>query len=629
MVPNLTGVVLEGKYKLTQPLGEGGMGFVYAGEHATLGRPIAVKFLRPELASDPNALARLRQEAVAASSIGSPHIVEVLDLGTAPGGAPYIVMEFLRGRSLAALLAESPMLPTPRIANIVCQTLLALQGAHARGIVHRDLKPENIFLADTGEGDFVKLLDFGVSKVRGELSSSNLTQTGAVLGTPRFMAPEQAAGLRNVDHRVDIWATGVVLYRALTGRYPYDADNYNALLAQILMASPPAPRLLRPDLDPTLELAILTALARDPAARFPSADAFRQVLAPYASGGSGSTVQPAGAVPAPYPPAGPSGGWTPMPPGTPPGWTPMPSGAPAGWTPMPTGPSAGGGPYPGPAGAAYGMPGQVATGAGTPMVPGTWASVPGVAPAASVAVSRSGGRRTLGFVLGIGAAAAIGVTVWFIAAPPWADGSGGRPAATTATTTAADRNPAGGPAVPATEATGLPPTAPSIPSPGSIRVDSPGTPVAPQVPPPPATEATPDAGAEPPTTPFGQVITDPAVLQALARMQAASDAGSSADVTPEQARERDLYVAITVEITCANQSFAMAAFENAGPNFDPMAFAAAQEKLTEEVVRRHGLTVEQYGEISGRWSGDSDAMSAMTAGMMKCVMGMMGEEEAE
>ncbi|MBI5502548.1 MAG: protein kinase [Deltaproteobacteria bacterium] len=628
MVPNLTGVVLEGKYRLTQPLGEGGMGFVYAGEHATLGRPIAVKFLRPELAGDPNALARLRQEAVAASSIGSPHIVEVLDLGTAPGGAPYIVMEFLRGRSLAALLAESPMLPTPRIAGIVCQTLLALQGAHARGIVHRDLKPENIFLAETGDGDFVKLLDFGVSKVRGELSSSNLTQTGAVLGTPRFMAPEQAAGLRNVDHRVDIWATGVVLYRALTGRYPYDADNYNALLAQILMATPPAPRLLRPDLDPTLERAILTALARDPAARFPSADAFRQVLAPYASGGSGSTVQPAGAVPSPYPPAGPSGGWTPMPSGAPPGWTPPSSATPAGWTPMPTGPAAGGGPYAGPAVMPYGMPGQVAAGAGAPMVQGTWASVPGVAPEASSAGARSGSHGLLGILIGVGAAAAIGVTVWFLVAPPWEDDSGTRPPRDTTTVSAATPGQTSG-AI-GTETTGLPPSLPTIPSAGSIQLGAPGTPVVPTVPVPPTIAgAGPDAGVEPPTTPFGQVVTDPAVLQALAQFQAASDAGSSADVTPEQAKERDLYVAITVEITCANQSFAMAAFENAGPSFDPMAFAAAQEKLTEEVVRRHGLTVDQYGEIAGRWSGDSDAMSAMTAGMMKCMMAVMGEEEAE
>ena len=165
---------------------------------------------------------------------------------------------------------------------------------------------------------------------------------------------------------------------------------------------------------------------------------------------------------------------------------------------------------------------------------------------------------------------------------------------------------------------------------GSIQLGTPGTPVAPQVPAPLAdADSGPDAGAEPPTTPFGQVVTDPAVLQALAQFQAASDAGSSADVTPEQAKERDLYVAITVEITCANQSFAMAAFENAGPSFDPMAFSAAQQRLTEEVVRRHDLTVNQYNKLSGRWSGDSDAMSAMTAGMMKCMMAVMGEDEAE
>ena len=342
----------------------------------------------------------------------------MLDLGTAPGGAPYIVMEFLRGQPLSALMAAQPILPTPRIAGIVCQTLLALQGAHARGIVHRDLKPENIFLADTGEGDFVKLLDFGVSKVRGELSSSNLTQTGAVLGTPRFMAPGQAAGGRGVDLRVDIWAAGVVLYKALTGRYPYDADNYNALLAQILMASPPPPRAFRPDLDPALEQAILISLARDPNARFPSADAFRQVLAPFAVGGSGATVQPV-AVPVPAQPAGPSGGWTPMPSGgIPAGWSPAPTGGiPGGWTPPPSG-VGGPTPYPGAPTPTYGPPGQVT---GAPPGQGTWASVPGTAAQSSGAIPPPKGRAMLGVVLGIAAAAVIGVTIWFIAAPPWAD----------------------------------------------------------------------------------------------------------------------------------------------------------------------------------------------------------------
>ena len=280
MIPDLRGQILEGKYRLTDPIGSGGMGFVYAAQHVRLGRRLAVKFLLPELAESPEALFRFQQEATAVGRIGSPHIVDVIDLGTTPQGAPFLVMEFLEGRALSAVLDENPVLPMPRIAHILCQTFDALETAHEQGIVHRDLKPENIFLLARGAWpDFVKLLDFGISKILGD--GSFHTRTGALLGTPRYMAPEQATGSGAVDARTDLWSVGVILYRALTGRFPHPGTGVAEIVTAIVTTEPVAPRLVRPDLDPAVEALVLRALARDPAARFPTAAAFRDALSPW------------------------------------------------------------------------------------------------------------------------------------------------------------------------------------------------------------------------------------------------------------------------------------------------------------------------------------------------------------
>jgi serine/threonine-protein kinase len=583
MVPNLSGLVLEGKYRLTTPLGEGGMGFVYAAEHVTLHRPLAVKFLRPELASDPNALARLRQEAIAASSIGSPHIVEVLDLGTAQGGAPFIVMEFLRGRPLAALMAESPVLPVPRIANILCQTLLALQGAHARGIVHRDLKPENIFLVGAGEGDFVKLLDFGVSKVRGELSTSNLTQTGAVLGTPRFMAPEQAAGRRDVDHRVDLWAAGVILYRAVTGRYPYDAENYNALLAQILMASPPPPRQVRPDLHPNLERIILFALARDPAARFASAEQFRQALLAFVPSPSLSAQAVAAGPRPPYV--------------APPTTAPAPSvaqsrGAPSGAAPVPS------------VLAAWSTAGSVAA----------------VARSATTAQQPQRSRTALWLVLGLILAAGVGSgAAWLFVSRPWE--SDDAPAAKAPPTNVALAD--AGVAVPvATQPTTTTTTvvtgtdAGATPPPIDAGLEEASASSA-------ATTGEPDAGSM-----SGEM--NAAIQAAMAMATAYMDAGASAaDVSAAEASERDRWVAATVEVTCATNALTMQLYGGENPTADPMALVTLAEELQLQVIKKHAFTIESYGEASGRWAEDPTAMTALMGAMMRCQMqaGMAGMEE--
>ncbi|MBN1773570.1 MAG: serine/threonine protein kinase [Deltaproteobacteria bacterium] len=591
-MPQLAGLVLDGKYRLTQPLGEGGMGFVYAGEHAVLGRPLAVKFLRPELAQDPTALARLRQEAIASSGIGSPHIVEVLDLGTAPGGMPFIVMEYLRGRTLAALLEAQPVLPVSRIVRVLSQTLVGLAAAHARGIVHRDLKPENVFLVESAGEDFVKLLDFGVSKVRGGLTTSNLTQTGAVLGTPRYMAPEQAAGRRDVDHRVDLWAGGVILYRALTGRFPFDAENYNALLAAILMQAPVPPRQFRPDLPPPLEAVILTALAREPDRRFGSAEQFRQALQPWLAEPSGmlyaASAAAAGAAPSatPYTPMpwptgtpSPSTGAGVLPPGTP--YPPTRAGAPTPGTPYPPGWT--------PAAAGTAPDGTTADRTVVPVGAQATAALP--------RRSRTGLRLALGLVL----AAGVGSTVaWLVVARPWED----EPAATAV------------PAAPAAASSDR--ASPFAPHAAASRA---GADAGPGV----AVVAEPDERGTPPAEDEVVVVEpveDPEAegedefdqmyaqmmsqVQTMMQGQLGGEPIDPDNLTPEQQRERQAYIEIQAEISCA-----MSDMENVAPAGDSMTAAMQQSmdimRVMEDAARRHGYGYLQYAQLATRWAFDPTA----------------------
>jgi serine/threonine protein kinase len=279
------GEILEEKYKLVRELGEGGMGVVWLAEHMRLGRPLAVKLLRPDLAGSARTLRRFHQEAVAASRIGNPHIVEVIDIGTAPDGGPFIVMELLEGKTLFEVLREAPVLPVARACDIVCQVLSGLAAAHAKGIVHRDLKPANIFLTKFGtREDFVKLVDFGVSKIMTGEEAMQLTRTGAMLGTPTYMAPEQVLGRKEVDHRVDLWAAGVILYMMLTGKRPHEAPSRNELLVTIVNKDVQPFRQLRAELDERLERIVLRALTRDMAQRWGTAEEFRDALLPYRMG---------------------------------------------------------------------------------------------------------------------------------------------------------------------------------------------------------------------------------------------------------------------------------------------------------------------------------------------------------
>lgn len=277
---------IDGKYEIKRLLGEGGMGAVYEGENTLIHRRVAIKVLHSDVAALEEAVKRFENEAQAAGRIGSDHIVEVLDLGRLDNGDRYMVMEFLKGESLSARIAARGRLSAKEICNIGLQLLEGLSAAHEAGIIHRDLKPDNVFLIAQGKGrtDFVKILDFGISKFNGLGKDFSMTRTGSVMGTPYYMAPEQARGAKNLDARLDVYAAGVILYEAATGRVPFDGDTFNELLIKIVTEESPAVRTLVPDLDPGLAEIIDRARQKNPDQRFASAREFRDALARWSEG---------------------------------------------------------------------------------------------------------------------------------------------------------------------------------------------------------------------------------------------------------------------------------------------------------------------------------------------------------
>jgi serine/threonine-protein kinase len=270
----LLGRTLEGKYKIKGVLGEGGMGTVYQGSHVTLGRAVAIKVLHPNQARKPEAVQRLYQEARSAGSIGHPNICEVYDVGRFDDGSPYLVMEKLEGETLAERISSEGALPFDLVVDVMSQVLSGLIAAHTKGIVHRDIKPENIFLTRrAGLPPIAKILDFGVSKVlqtEDQEQGLELTRTGMVMGTPYYLSPEQARGDRTLDHRVDIWACGIMLYECLAGRRPFIAPNYNALLVQILQSTPRPIREVRPATPAGFDGVLRRSLERDRDQRYRS-----------------------------------------------------------------------------------------------------------------------------------------------------------------------------------------------------------------------------------------------------------------------------------------------------------------------------------------------------------------------
>jgi serine/threonine-protein kinase len=277
------GQVFAGKYRLERWLGRGGMGEVYEARHVVVGRRFAVKFLHPELARGSESVSRFLREAQAAGALDNPHLVAVLDFDTAADGSPFLVMEYLSGESLAATLAREGALPLRRTLSILLQVCDGLEVAHRAGIVHRDLKPDNLFVTRQRDGsDLIKILDFGIAKLVDPGPQGGVTRSGAVLGTPFYMAPEQARGEKSVDLRVDLYALGVVAYQLLSGQMPHPGDGYNAILAHILTQPIPPLRELCPELPGALIDVIERTLSSDPARRPASAAELERALAPFA-----------------------------------------------------------------------------------------------------------------------------------------------------------------------------------------------------------------------------------------------------------------------------------------------------------------------------------------------------------
>jgi serine/threonine protein kinase len=271
----LVGSTLAERYEIIRHISEGGMGAVYEARHSIIGKRVAIKVLLEKFLENQEFIARLLQEARLASSIGHENIVDVTDFGTTRDGRAFVVMEFLDGEPLSELIMRDAPLPVERCLAIVKQVSSALGAAHAKGIVHRDVKPENVYLIRRGEQDFVKVVDFGVSKaVRAHEEAGSewqrLTRTGALLGTPLFMSPEQAGGSEDIDERADIWATALILYECLTGELPFRGTNYLGVVAQIQNKEVLPPSAQRPELGipSTVDRVVMHGLEKDRTRRY-------------------------------------------------------------------------------------------------------------------------------------------------------------------------------------------------------------------------------------------------------------------------------------------------------------------------------------------------------------------------
>jgi serine/threonine-protein kinase len=237
------GLVVADRFRLVRTLGKGGMGSVWEAQHVSLDTPCAVKFIHEEAADSTELRNRFEREAKAAAQLRSPHVVQILDHGVWEG-RPYMAMELLEGEDLAKRLRRTRPLPAPVVAAIASQVGRALTKAHAAGLVHRDLKPANIFLVRDDDREIAKVLDFGVAKatrVAATMASDGDTKTGAMLGTPFYMSPEQARGNKDIDHRADLWALSVVVYQCVTGKLPFRSEALGDLLVKIITEAPPVP----------------------------------------------------------------------------------------------------------------------------------------------------------------------------------------------------------------------------------------------------------------------------------------------------------------------------------------------------------------------------------------------------
>lgn len=280
----LANTVVGACYRILRPLGEGGMGTVYEAQHLRLGISVAVKILSPQYAADPRFRDRFKREARAASQIRHPNVVQITDYGETPSGSVFFAMELLEGRDLHSILRKHAPLPWPRVRHLLAQAADALAAAHARGIVHRDIKPANVFVLE-GEGlrDFVKILDFGIAKILAPAPTAdsalikNLTGTGEIFGTAKYMAPEQAYGSSD-DPRVDVYALGVVAYEMLTGRVPFAGESAFEIITKHVYEAPRSPRELQPSVPADFEAVVLRALAKKAGDRFATMEELAQAV---------------------------------------------------------------------------------------------------------------------------------------------------------------------------------------------------------------------------------------------------------------------------------------------------------------------------------------------------------------
>jgi eukaryotic-like serine/threonine-protein kinase len=293
-----------GPYRVVRKIGEGGMGAVFLGEHTLIGRRAAIKVLLPELSSRRDSVDRFFNEARATTAISDPGIVQVFDFGFTPDKVAYIVMELLEGEQLNVRLARLGALTPANALRITRQAAGSLGAAHAAGIVHRDLKPENLYMIRDPEapgGERPKILDFGIAKLGDEVPDRVKTRTGAVLGTPVYMSPEQCHGAGRVDHRADVYALGCVLFHLLTGRPPFDLPGVGAIISAHLRELPPRPSSLVSQLPPGIDELVLRCLAKAPDERFATMLELQQacdaILALITRGSAQTLAMPSGSMP--------------------------------------------------------------------------------------------------------------------------------------------------------------------------------------------------------------------------------------------------------------------------------------------------------------------------------------------
>jgi serine/threonine-protein kinase len=426
-----------GSYRVLHKLGAGGMGVVYVGEHTLLGRKAAIKVLLPELSAHSEIVHRFFNEAKAVTQIADPGIVQVFDFGFDHSGSAYIIMELLEGEALDRRLhrvGRLPLIEAVRLMRLICTSLHA---AHLKGIIHRDLKPENIFVvgdpAVTG-GERAKILDFGIAKLSRDEPGVMKTRTGAVMGTPVYMSPEQCRGAGEVDHRSDIYSIGCVMMTMLTGSPPFSGTGSGELIVAHMQATPPLAASRVPGLPPILDHILSRCLVKDPGLRFQTMAELAHALGQAEHMAQGGAAASSGSAAVNH-------GWATT---APPGYASVPTTKPPGYPTEPT-------PPPG-----YGAPGYAAPGYAAPGESGL-ANKPTTLSSASGITTSGTGRRTLGVALigGVVAIAAVTIAV-AMARGNGPAGSGPTPAGSG---TAAVIEPAAEPIVRDAAMTALPPDA--------------------------------------------------------------------------------------------------------------------------------------------------------------------------